>query len=258
MPDRGQAGDCLVLAGDGRALGHLASPAARTGPWLTPGSIPPLVKAAALAAEDKRFYEHGGVDALALARASWQNLISGRVISGGSTISMQTARLLGRAPRNIWGKLIQAIQALKLEAAWSKEQILAAYLNRAPFGGPIQGLGAASRLLMGKDPGRLSPAEAALLLALPQDPSRLLKSKHRDRLLARRERILLAMADTGAISKPALARALAEPAELAALPGPPPAPHFVRALGNLLPSPRPSLARTHIRSGAANRAGRPD
>ncbi|MCB2189196.1 MAG: penicillin-binding protein 1C [Deltaproteobacteria bacterium] len=239
---RGQ--DTLVLAGDGAALGDLAHPRQRSGPWLAAGEVPPLVQAAALAAEDHRFHHHGGVDPLALARAAWGNLVARRVIGGGSTITMQLARLLRPAPRNLASKLREAVRALWLEAHLSKNEILAQYLNRAPFGGPLVGLGAASRELLGKAPAALAPHEAATLLALPQDPSRLLQAAHRPRLLARRNQILRGMTRAGALTPAARDRAIAAPLVLAGPPPPPLAPHFLAALRARLPRPAPGRVTT--------------
>ncbi|MFZ5586936.1 MAG: penicillin-binding protein 1C [Thermodesulfobacteriota bacterium] len=241
-PDRppaagyGPAADRLLLSADGGLIASRAHPARRAGPWLEPQEIPPLVMAAALAAEDRRFLRHPGVDPIALAGAAWSNLAAGRVVRGGSTLSMQVARLERPARRTIRAKLGEMARALWLEARLSKDAILAQYLNRAPFGGPLVGIGAASRELLAKTPDRLSPAEAALLLALPQDPARLLRPEARPRLMARRDRILAAMRAAGAIDGDALARALAEPARLAPPPPSVEAPHFVAALTARLPA----------------------
>lgn len=246
----GPRSDLLVLAGDGSPLGGLAHPRRRAGPWLEPGDITPLVKAAALAAEDKRFQRHPGLDPLALARAAWQNLLKGRVVSGGSTITMQLARLERPARRDLRSKLREAARAIWLEARLNKDQILCHYLNRAPFGGPLVGLGAASRQLLDKSPQRLSPAEAALLMALPQDPARLLKPQAQTRLKARRNRILRAMAAAGALDRASLEQALAAPVAVNPLPPPPPpAPHFVRELAQRLPAGAPRLARSLLDPG---------
>ncbi len=252
----GPRADLVVLAGDGSPLGEVAHPSRRAGPWLGPEEIPPLVKAAALAAEDRRFYHHPGLDPLALLRAAWQNLKAGRVVSGGSTITMQLARLEHPAPRSLAVKLREMARALWLEARLSKDQILCQYLNRAPFGGPLVGLAAACRELLGKQPARLSPAEAALIMALPQDPSRLLRPASRPRLRARRNRILRAMAAAGAIDQATLAQALEAPLDLKPPPPPPlPAPHFVRELARRLPPAAPRVVRTFLDPGLQARIG---
>jgi penicillin-binding protein 1C len=165
-------------------------------------------------------------------RAGLQNLSAGRVVSGGSTITMQLARLLNPGQRGFIKKAGELAHALALEARLNKRQILSQYLNRAPFGGPIVGLGAASRLLFGKTPAKLSPDQAALLMALPQSPSRLLKPKNRARLLKRRNRILKAMAQAGELSEDALRRSLAAPIRLNKEPLRIMAPHLARAVAS--------------------------
>jgi len=246
----GQKADLLFEAGDGSALGGLAHNKRRAGPWIEPAEIPALVKAAALAAEDQRFVYHVGLDPLALSRALWQNLWAGRVVSGGSTITMQLARLETPARRTLWAKARETARALWLEARLDKDQILSHYLNRAPFGGPLVGLGAASRELLGKSPQRLSPAEAALLMSLPQDPSNLLKPKSRKRLQARRNRILKVMADAGDLDQAGLGQALAAPIQLKPLPASsPPASHFMRELAQRLPPRPPCPVRTYLDPG---------
>jgi len=232
----GPAADRLLLAADGRLIASRAHPARRAGPWLAPAEIPPLVAAAALAAEDRRFLHHPGVDPLALGAALWQNLRAGRVVRGGSTLTMQVARQERPARRTLAAKLRETARALWLETRLTKAEILGQYLNRAPFGGPLVGLAAASRELLAKPPDRLSPAEAALLLALPQDPARLLQPDQRPRLLARRDRILRAMSAAGHLDPAGLTRALAEP--LAPRPPLPQveAPHYAAALAARLPA----------------------
>lgn len=121
--------------------------------------------------EDRRFYSHDGVDRRAVLRAAWQSLRHGRVVSGASTLSMQTARLLERGPTGDWrAKLRQARVALALERRLDKGRILDLYLRLAPYGGNTEGVRAASLMWFGKEPRRLTPAEAALLVALPQAP----------------------------------------------------------------------------------------
>lgn len=223
-----------VLAASGQALAGAEHRRRVAGPWLSQEDLPPVLIHAALAAEDRGFHAHPGVNPLAVARAAWQNLTTGRVVSGGSTITMQLARLLNPSPRGLTAKLREATEALWLESRLGKDQILCQYLNRAPFGGPLVGAGAAARVLLGRHASRLGPAEAALLMSLPKDPSRLLKRAARARLKARRDYILRAMAEAGHLAPDELARALARPVEL----NPPPpqpaaAPHFVRRVLSL-------------------------
>ena len=120
--------------------------------------------------EDKRFYQHPGVDAIAVLRAFRSMLGSGEIVSGASTITMQTARLLEPRPRNLGSKFIEMLRALQLEARLTKTEILELYLTLAPYGGNIEGVRAASLSYFGKEPAALNDAQIALLIALPQSP----------------------------------------------------------------------------------------
>lgn len=141
--------------------------------------------------EDKRFWQHSGIDPRAMFRAALQALGSGQVVSGGSTLTMQVARLLEQGTTGqIAGKLRQIRVALALERRLSKDQILALYLRLAPFGGNIEGVRAAALAWFGKEPLRLTPAEAALLVALPQSPEARRPDRHPDRAAAARRRVL--------------------------------------------------------------------
>lgn len=141
--------------------------------------------------EDKRFWQHSGIDPRAMLRAALQALGSGQVVSGGSTLTMQVARLLEQGTTGqIAGKLRQIRVALALERRLSKDQILALYLRLAPFGGNIEGVRAAALAWFGKEPLRLTPAEAALLVALPQSPEARRPDRHPDRAAAARRRVL--------------------------------------------------------------------
>lgn len=126
-----------------------------------------------IAYEDRRFYEHSGVDAKAVVRAALQALSNGRIISGASTLTMQTARLLEPRRRNAFSKFIEMLRAWQLERRLSKEEILNIYLSLAPYGGNREGVRAATHAYFGHDAKDLSLAEAALLVALPQSPTRL-------------------------------------------------------------------------------------
>ncbi len=138
-----------------------------------PEQVDPAYLAALLTYEDKRFYKHHGVDPLAMGRAGWQAVTSGKPVSGASTLSMQVARLLENGLTGSWhGKLRQMRVALALERKLTKREVLALYLTHAPFGGNLEGVRAASFAYFGKEPTRLTPAEIALLVALPQSPER--------------------------------------------------------------------------------------
>ncbi len=144
-----------------------------------------------IAYEDKRFYRHRGVDPLAVLRAVMQTAWRGEVVSGGSTLTMQVARLLENSGTGRWrGKLRQMRVALALERRLDKGRILDLYLAHAPYGGPVEGLRAGSLAWFGKEPGRLTQAEAALLVALPQSPETRRPDRHPQAALAARTRVL--------------------------------------------------------------------
>jgi penicillin-binding protein 1C len=154
--------------------------------------VDPLLIRLLIAYEDKRFGFHPGVDPCALIRALGQYCYHGRIISGGSTLTMQVAKLLEPRPRTLRNKCIELLRALQLECHFSKKQILEIYLGLAPYGGNLEGVSAASLSYFGKEPKYLNPAEAALLAVIPQSPTRLRpdiaqeKSKQfRDRLIDR-------------------------------------------------------------------------
>ncbi len=175
-----------VQARDGAVLDVLTS---RDGFWRLPAAVPdvdPRFVALLLATEDKRFWRHHGVDPLAMLRAGWQLATRGHVVSGGSTITMQVARLLSPHPHTVAGKLFDMARALQLEARFSKPQILAMYLTLAPYGGNIEGIRAASLIYFQQEPARLTEAEAALLVALPRSPARLRPDRHPRRRCGRR------------------------------------------------------------------------
>ncbi|NOJ47933.1 penicillin-binding protein 1C [Bradyrhizobium sp. WSM 1744] len=163
-----------------------------------------------LAYEDRRFWSHGGVDPLALGRAVLQFSTSGHIVSGGSTITMQLARLIEpRRERSVYAKLRQMVRAIQLEQQLSKDEILDLYLALAPFGGNLEGIRAASIAYFGKEPKRLSLAEAALLVALPQSPERRRLDRHPEAAHAARDRVLARMVEDGVVSKEDAAQAKA-------------------------------------------------
>jgi penicillin-binding protein 1C len=154
-------------------------------------TVDPTYLAMLIAYEDKRFYQHNGVDPIAALRALGQAVRSGRVVSGGSTLTMQVARLLENSGTGRWqGKLRQIRVALALERRLSKEKILELYLAHAPYGGPVEGIRAGSLAWFGKEPKRLTPAEAALLIALPQSPETRRPDRHLAVATAARARVL--------------------------------------------------------------------
>ncbi|HEY2754955.1 MAG TPA: penicillin-binding protein 1C [Pseudolabrys sp.] len=160
--------------------------------------------------EDKRFYEHGGVDPYAMTRAAFQLITQGHVVSGGSTLTMQVARLLEpREHRTFLAKLRQVTRAIEIEHHLSKARILSLYLSLAPYGGNLEGIRAASLAYFGKEPRRLSLAEAALLVALPQSPGYRRPDRFPDAARDARDRVLDRAEDI--ISADDIKRAKAEP-----------------------------------------------
>ena len=186
---------------------------------------------AMVAAEDRRFWTHPGVDVVALVRAAGQNLLLGRRISGASTLSTQVIRMMEPRERTLTTKAIEAFRALQLERRHGKREILACYLNRAPFGGNIVGIEAAARRYFGKGAAQLSLAEAAMLAGVPQSPSRGRPDRHPERAKRRQGYVLERMEACGFISAQERAEAWAQP--LDARPGKYPfrAPHFCDWVG---------------------------
>ncbi len=183
-----------VLDRNGRTLALLPAPG---GVWrfrTTVADVSPALLDLLVATEDRHFYRHPGVDPFALARAAMQWVRAGRIVSGGSTLTMQTARLLEPRPRTVRSKLIEIARALQLEAHFSKRDILGMWLTMAPFGGNIEGVRAASLAWFGVPAAELDPAENALLVALPRRPEALRPDRHPDRARAVRDRVLPAAA----------------------------------------------------------------
>jgi len=161
-----------------------------------------------VAYEDRRFHEHAGVDPLAVARAAGQLVANGRIVSGASTITMQLARLIEpRTERSLWAKARQAFRAWQIERRLSKKEILARYLTLAPYGGNIEGVRAASLAWFGKEPDRLTVAESALLVALPQSPEARRPDRHPEAAKAARDRVLRRMVSAGLMSSQEAQRA---------------------------------------------------
>jgi penicillin-binding protein 1C len=179
-----------------------------------------------LAYEDRRFRSHVGVDPLALGRAAFQLVSRGHIVSGGSTITMQLARLMEpRRERSVYAKLRQMLRALEIERQLTKDQILDLYLALAPYGGNLEGIRAASIAYFGKEPKRLSLAEAALLVALPQSPESRRLDRYPDVAHAARDRVLDRMVEDGQVSEEDAAQAKAAPVPRLRKPLPILAPH---------------------------------
>ncbi|MFP5390508.1 MAG: penicillin-binding protein 1C [Gammaproteobacteria bacterium] len=150
---------------------------------------------ALLTYEDRWFWWHPGINPLAIVRAAWQFVAHGHVVSGGSTLTMQVARALEPVPRTLPGKLRQLARAVQLELRLSKREILTLYLNHAPMGGIVEGVEMASRSYLGKSAAELSAAESALLVVLPQAPSRLRPDRHPELAQRWRDKVLRRMAE---------------------------------------------------------------
>ena len=185
------------------------------GRWRLPATrdqVDPRYLDVLFAYEDKRFFQHSGVDPLAFGRAALQFVANGEIVSGGSTITMQVARLLEpRAKRSLYVKLREAVRAIQLESKLSKDQVLGLYLTLAPYGGNLEGIRAASLSYFGKEPKRLTLGEAALLVALPQSPELRRPDRFHASAVRARDRVLDRMARHGLFSADEIARAKLEP-----------------------------------------------
>ncbi|MFM1680368.1 penicillin-binding protein 1C [Aeromonas salmonicida] len=188
----------VVLDMKGRPLRAFAD---TSGVWRYPVTleqVSPRYIEALLGYEDRHFWRHPGVNPVAMVRGVWQWLRYGRAVSGGSTLTMQVARLIEPYHRSVPGKLRQMARALQLEWHYDKRTLLTVYLNRAPFGGNLEGVQAASFAYLGKSAAKLTHAEAALLAVLPQAPSRYRPDRHPDRARAARDKVMQRLVKQGA------------------------------------------------------------
>lgn len=195
LPDPEPQIATIVTAQDGTPLWRFAD---KEGIWryhVKLADVSPDYLNALITYEDRWFYQHPGINPMAIFRAAWQDLSSGQIISGGSTLSMQVARLIDPHSRTFGGKLKQLWRTLQLEWHYSKEEILEIYLNRAPFGGTLEGIGAASWAYLGKAPADLSAGESALMAVLPQAPSRLRPDRYPQRAQSARNKVLDRLAE---------------------------------------------------------------
>lgn len=219
----------------------------KSGAWrlpAKPAEVSPLYLRMLLAYEDQRFNRHAGVDLKALGRASWQVLTHGRIVSGGSTLTMQVARLLEPRRRSMLSKLAEIARATQLEARLSKRQILSLYLTIAPYGGNLEGIRAASWAWFGREPRHLTAGQAALLVALPQSPSAIRPDRFPERARAARNKVLKRMVVRGLLTAAEADAAMAEALPTKRRPMPFDAPHLARALH--AKAPTASLIRTAI------------
>ncbi len=179
-----------VRAADGSLLRLFPIEDGRLRRAVRTGDVDPLFIDMLVAYEDKRFFSHSGVDPLALIRAVWQAIASGEVISGASTLTMQTARLLEPRPRTLSAKITEMFRALQLERHYTKSQILQIYLTLAPYGGNLEGIKAASMAYFRHDGKHLTPDEAAMLVVLPQSPTALRPDRYPQRAKNARNKVL--------------------------------------------------------------------
>jgi penicillin-binding protein 1C len=221
----------LVVDRDGRLLRPYTTPEGRWRLPATRADVDPRFLAMLFAYEDRRFMRHRGVDPLALGRAFLQLASNGRIVSGASTLTMQVARLLEpRTERSFIAKLRQMARAIQLEHTLSKDEILALYFSLAPYGGNLEGIRAASLAYFGKEPRRLTLAESALLVALPQSPE--FRRPDRSVVAARaaRDRVLDRLAAAGVVPADEIERAKQETVAEGRRPMPALAPHSADAV----------------------------
>ncbi|MEM9669886.1 MAG: penicillin-binding protein 1C [Pseudomonadota bacterium] len=212
--ERGEALSVMVSDRRGKPLRAFPTEEGRWRFAATLDEIDPLFIEALLHVEDKRFYSHMGVDWLAMVRAAVTSAGAGRIVSGGSTITMQTARLLEPRNRTIPSKLIEMLRALQIEVRLSKREILELYLTLAPYGGNLEGVRAASHAWFGHSPSRLTDDEIALLIALPQSPEVRRPDLKPEQARAARARIAAKLETSGTVNAARRAEI-----ETAALPG---------------------------------------
>ncbi len=252
LPDLHPPTGTLVLDRQGKLLRPFAIADGRWRLSTNRAEVDPLFVRTLIAYEDRRFRTHRGVDVRALGRAALQLVANGRPVSGGSTLTMQVARLLaGQSTRSPGGKLWQILTALAMERALSKDDILRLYLILAPYGGNIEGLRAATLAYFGKEPRRLTPAEAALLVALPQSPEGRRPDRHPARAEAARDRVLARAEAAGVLSAEDVAAASTEPVPDARKPFPMLAAHAASRL--VAETPTTLVRRLTIEAGLQSR-----
>ena len=228
----------LLYSREGELLGARIAP---DGQWrfTQAGALPEKFAVCLVTFEDKRFFWHPGVDPLALARATRLNLRARGVVSGGSTITMQLARLArGNRNRNLWEKAVETLWALYLETTHSKRSILALYASHAPFGGNVVGIETAAWRYFGRAAADLSWAENATLAVLPNAPALIHPGRNREALKIKRDRLLLRLVECGVIERESYELACMEPLPGAPVPLPDEAPHLLERLAARAPGTR--------------------
>ena len=202
---------------------------------VTLSEVVPIFLQTLIASEDRWFYTHPGVNPFALVRAAWVNLRHGRIVSGASTITMQITRLAEPKSRTIWAKSQEVFRALQLERRFTKNELLELYINLTPYGGNVEGIGAATTAYFGKTPVQLSLGEAALLSALPRSPNRYNPTRNPQAALAVRNRVLQQLATRQIFSPEAIADARRHPVQVPFWRPPFVAPHFCQLVIDRLP-----------------------
>ncbi len=229
----------IIVAEDGTPLRAFAD---KNGIWrypITLKQVSSLYIEALLNYEDRYFWQHFGINPLALIRASFQYLQHGKIISGGSTLTMQVARLIIPRKRTLFGKCLQMLRALQLEWHYSKTEILNYYLNHAPFGGTLEGVQAASYVYLGKSAHELTYAEAALLAVLPQAPSRNRPDRHPEKAQFARDKVIKRLEDYDVWTPKQVQEALIETVYAQRNKPPVIAPLFARRFRQLAPNNQP-------------------
>lgn len=243
----------VILDRRGAPLYEALSGGATRAIALPADSLPPALVAATLAAEDRRFFSHPGIDPVAVLRALRTNLAEGRISEGGSTISQQVAKLLlnrqqPKRRRGVLAKAHEALIALRLEHRFSKQEMLALYLNLAAYGNQYIGAERASHAYFGVSASMLTAAQAAFLAALPQRPSSFNPFRSPDAARARQRSVLRRMAAGGALTPEELEQALDERMSFVATPVPFAAPHFVEMVLSAAGESRPARIETTLDS----------
>jgi penicillin-binding protein 1C len=233
----------FVYSRDGNLMSCFA---ARDSYWRKPvklSEISPLLVRSVIACEDRRFYCHPGVNPISLVSAAIDDIKAGKVVRGGSTITMQIARMMEPKSRTLKAKVIEILRAFQLELHYSKRELLELYFNMAPYGGNIEGVGAAAYFYFGKRPIELSASQAALLVSIPNSPTALRPDLYLDRSLRARRRVLNVMLSQRIISKGKYAEALDEEIKSKRYEPPAFAPHLSRDLALKNPE-RPEIVST--------------
>jgi penicillin-binding protein 1C len=246
-----ESSSTIVVDRHGTALYEALSTTGARARRLAASSLPPFLVSATIAAEDRRFFSHPGVDPWAWLRATRNNLAEGRVVEGASTITQQVAKLLiqrrdGVKRRGMAAKLREMALAIQLEHRFTKREVLALYLNLASYGSQTSGAGRASELYFGVDPGMLTPAQAAFLAGLPQRPTAFNPLRNLPAAQARQRTVLRRMAAAGGLTADQLRDALAERLAIDRGRAPFLAPHFVEMALAASGTPRPPRIATTL------------